>query len=129
MAERPKVLIVDDEALMGLLYQRHIEKAGYSFASAKSAEEGLELIARDKPALIVLDVILPATDGLAALRTLKSSAATKDIPVIVVTAATLKEHYATLKEAIASGASTFLTKPLGPDKLVAEIKKLAPIAE
>jgi CheY-like chemotaxis protein len=127
MTERPKILIVDDEALMGLLYQKHIENAGYAFASAKSAEEGLELVAKEKPALIVLDVILPTTDGLAALRRLKGTPATKDIPVIVITTASLNEHYATLKEAIASGAATFLTKPFGPDKLVAEIKRLVPV--
>lgn len=127
MTKRPKVLIVDDEALMGLLYQKHIENAGYSFANAKSAEEGLALVTKEKPALIVLDVILPTTDGLAALRTLKGSPATKDIPVIVITSATVNEHYATLKEATACGAATFLTKPFGPDKLVAEIKRLVPL--
>src|SRR5438309_509473 len=77
MTERPKVLIVDDEALMGLLYQKHIENAGYSFANAKSAEEGLALVAKEKPAIIVLDVLLPSTDGLAALRALKGRPETK----------------------------------------------------
>jgi len=128
MSAPPKVLIVDDEALMGLIYQKHLEKAGYQLLTAGTAEQGLAMIQNDKPALIILDVILPAIDGLAALRKLKADEQTKTIPVIIITAATSQEHYATLREAMTCGAAAFLTKPFGPDKLVSEIKRLALIA-
>ena len=128
MSAPPKVLIVDDEALMGLIYQKHLEKAGYQLLTAGTAEQGLAMIQNEKPALIILDVILPAIDGLAALRKLKADEQTKAIPVIIITAATSQEHYATLREAMTCGAAAFLTKPFGPDKLVSEIKRLAPTA-
>src|SRR5207253_513836 len=101
-----------------------LEKAGYQLLTAGTAEQGLAMIQNDKPALIILDVILPAIDGLAALRKLKADEQTKTIPVIIITAATSQEHYATLREAMTCGAAAFLTKPFGPDKLVSEIKRL-----
>jgi len=80
---KPKVLIVDDEVLMRLLYQHHIEKAGYQLLTASSAEEGLTITRQEKPALVVMDVLLNGPDGLAALRAMKADNTTQDIPVIV----------------------------------------------
>jgi CheY-like chemotaxis protein len=112
---------------MHLLYKSYIEKAGYQLLAAKSAEEGLALTRSEKPALIVMDIILTGMDGLAALRELKADEATKSIPVIIVTAAISQQHHATRQESMAAGAALLLTKPVGPGQLVAEIMKLAPI--
>jgi CheY-like chemotaxis protein len=126
---RPKVLIVDDEVLMRLLYKNAVEKAGYELLTASTAEEGLAIAQSEKPAVIVLDIMMPGKDGLAALRELKAREETKWIPVIVFTASTSEAHHETRQEATASGASAFVTKPIGPDQLVAEIKWQAPIPE
>ena len=124
-----KVLIVDDEPLMHMLYKGHLEKAGYELISAKSGEEGLTMARSALPAVIVMDIMLIGMDGLAALRELKNDATTKDIPVIIITAAISQEHHATRQESIASGAALFLTKPIGPAQLVAEVQRLAPLPE
>src|SRR2546421_6609084 len=116
----PKVLIVDDEALMHLLYKGHIEKAGYQFLSAKSGEEALSMARSEKPSVIVMDVIMTGIDGIAAMRELKADAATASIPVIVMTAATSQQHHATRQESLNAGAALFMTKPIGPGQLVAE---------
>ena len=125
----PKVLFVDDEALMHMLYKGHIEKAGYQLLSASSAEEGLVIAKTERPAVVIMDVILTGMTGLAALRELKLDDATKTIPVIVITAAISQQHHATRQEAIASGAASFLTKPIGPAQLVTEIQRLAPLPD
>ena len=123
-AARPKVLVVDDEPLIGLLYHRHIEKAGFHLITASTAQKGLSIAQNEAPALIIVDVILPQVDGLSLVRQLKAADSTKNIPTIVFTAATLQEHFATSREASLSGATLFLTKPISPDHLVAEIKRL-----
>ena len=123
---QPKILIVDDEALIRMLYQKHIERAGYELLTAKSAEEGLAIVRAQKPAVVILDVIMAGADGLAALRELKSNEETKTIPVIIFTATISKAYDETRREAASAGAATFLTKPLSPDRLVAEIARLVP---
>lgn len=123
-AARPKVLVVDDEPLIGLLYHRHIEKAGFHLLTASTAQDGLLMAQREAPALIIVDVILPQVDGLSLVRQLKAAESTKNIPTIVFTAVLLQEHFATAREASLSGATVFLTKPISPDRLVSEMKRL-----
>ncbi len=119
----PKVLIVDDEPLIHLLYSRPIRNAGYEPLCAKTAAEGLDLARAEKPVVIIMDVMLPGTTGLSALRELKVDAEMKQIPVIVITAA-VDRYVETSQEAAAAGAALFLTKPISPPQFVNEIKRL-----
>jgi CheY-like chemotaxis protein len=121
-----KVLVVDDDLLMHRLFQHHLEKAGYQMISATNGREALDIAAREVPDLIVLDVMMPEIDGLAALRALKKGDATKDIPVIIITA---NIHYLTRKESESCGANIFLTKPFSPTQLLNEIRRVIPIPE
>ena len=123
----PKILLVDDEGLMLALYKAHLERAGYQLATAKSGEEGVELAARDKPDLIVMDVIMQGMTGLAALRALKTNDATKAIPVIILTAAVSQQYEAARRESTSGGAARFLTKPISPLQLLTEIQKIVPL--
>jgi CheY-like chemotaxis protein len=119
-----QVLVVDDDPLMHRLFQHHLERAGYQMLSATNGREALEIAARDLPGLIVMDVMMPEVDGLAALRELKKSDATKAIPVIVITA---NSHFMMRKESEISGAAICLTKPFSPTQLVNEIRRLHPV--
>jgi|SRR5215831_301577 len=123
----PKILLVDDEGLMLLLYKAHIERAGYQLATATSGEEGVEFAARERPDLIVMDVIMQGMTGLAALKELKTNESTKAIPVIIVTAAVSKQYEIARRESAAAGAAGFLSKPVSPPKLLAEIQKIVPL--
>jgi len=125
----PKILLVDDEGLMLALYKAHIERAGYQLATAKSGEEGLEAAVREMPDLIVMDVIMTGMSGLAALRALKTNDITKSIPVIIMTAAVSQQHAAARRESELGGAVRFLTKPISPPQLLAEIRKVVPIEQ
>lgn len=118
-----QILVVDDDQLMHRLFQHHLERAGYQMLSAMNGREAIEIASREHPGLIVMDVMLPEVDGLAALRELKKAEATKDIPVIVITA---NGHFMARKESENSGAAIFLTKPFSPTQLLNEIRRLCP---
>lgn len=116
-----QILLVDDDVLMHRLLQHHFEKAGYQMVSANNGREALDMAAKQPPQLIVMDVMMPDVDGLAALRELKKSDATKSIPVIVITA---NSHHLAKKESESCGAAMFLTKPFSPTQLLNEIRRL-----
>lgn len=118
-----QILVVDDDQLMHRLFQHHLERAGYQMVSAMNGREALEMAARQPPHLIVMDIMMPEVDGLAALRELKKSDATKSVPVIMITA---NGHHLTRKESETCGAAIFLTKPFSPTQLLNEIRRLVP---
>jgi len=121
MAQR--ILVVDDDPLMHWVTQRYLERAGFEMLSAKSGKEALDLANREQPELIILDVRMDEMDGLAVLRQLKESDATRNIPVIMVTVTS--DHLTKLKSESA-GAARFMTKPFQPAQLLAEIRSLVP---
>jgi len=118
-----QILVVDDDQLMHRLFQHHLEKAGYQMLSAVNGREALEIASRENPGLIVMDIMMPEVDGLAALRELKKAEETKTIPVIVITA---NSHHLARKESETCGAALFLTKPFSPTQLLNEIRRLVP---
>ena len=120
----PKILFVDDDALMHRLYLPHLQRAGYQVLSAHTGAEAIEIAAHEVPHLIVMDIMMPQLDGLSTIREIKRLPATMDIPVIVVTA---NPHYhLSQQESQWAGASLFLTKPFGPAMLLDTIKRLLP---
>lgn len=118
-----QILVVDDDQLMHMLFEHHLEGAGYRMLSAMNGQQALEMAPREQPALIVMDVMMPDVDGLAVLRELKSKDATKAIPVIIITS---NRHSMMQKESELAGAAIFLTKPFSPTQLLNEIRRLAP---
>ena len=118
-----KVLVVDDDPIMHRVLKHYLESNGYEMLSASNAGEGLKLTRQELPRVIVLDVRLPDMSGLAALREIKETDATRSIPVIVVT---VNADRATQLESEVSGADAFLAKPFRPGELLERIKILAP---
>jgi CheY-like chemotaxis protein len=118
-----KVLVVDDDPLMHRLFLHHLERAGFDVVSAMNGREGLDVATKEKPDVIVMDIMMPDIDGLAALKELKKWDATKKIPVIMITA---NSHHISRQESEDSGAALFLTKPFRPTQLLNEIKRLMP---
>jgi len=122
-----KVLVADDEAYMVRLLEMTFKKGGFEVICCRDGNEALAAAITTQPQLIVLDVIIPGLDGLGALRQLKENPATKNIPVVVLSA---KGHALTKVEAELAGAAMFLTKPFSPNQLLGEVKKIlaSPVA-
>ena len=118
-----KILVVDDDPIMHRVLQQYLERHGYRMINAGDGRQALEVAKNELPQLIVLDVRMPEMGGLAALRQLRETEATKAIPVIVVT---VNADRLTLMESQFSGASAFLAKPFRPSELLAEIHRLMP---
>ena len=120
-----KILIVDDDPIVHMLYKKHLEREGFELLMARDGGEAVTVAQETKPDLIVMDIMMPELNGFAAMRKLKESEVTRDVPVIVMTANV--EHYATVgKEAQVEGAVGVLTKPLSPAKLVSEVRRILP---
>jgi CheY-like chemotaxis protein len=119
-----KILIVDDEQLMHVLYRRPLQQAGYELLTASSGQEALEVVSREAPQLIIMDIMMPGMDGLSTIRALRASEAGQKIPVIVATA-NLERYTTAIRESQNSGAVSFLSKPLSPARLVEEVKRFA----
>jgi two-component system nitrogen regulation response regulator GlnG len=105
------ILIIDDEEAVCWALERALVREGYQVAVTASAEEGLELAARQRPDAIILDVRLPGMDGLTALGRLRQL--TQDAPVIVVTAF---GNLNTAVKAVEGGAFDYLAKPFNLDQ-------------
>jgi len=79
-----KILIVEDEEIMYNLLKRRLEREGYEVSIAKNGEEGLELMSRETPDLILLDIIMPKLGGLEVMEKMNEDKSLKSIPVIVI---------------------------------------------
>ena len=86
----PKILVVDDQPLNVQLLKRKLEREGLTVVAAYNGLEALELVAKDKPDLILLDVMMPDMDGIEVCQRLQSNEETRPIPVIFITARTSK---------------------------------------
>jgi CheY-like chemotaxis protein len=116
-----KVLIVDDEPHMVRVAEFSLAKGGFELFVGHNGRQALDLAARLKPDLIVMDVLMPEMDGLTALRHLKQDPGTASIPVIMISA---RGHVMTRQDAEGSGAAIFLTKPFSPTVLLQEARRL-----
>lgn len=117
-----KVLIVDDDAFLSGIYATKLELEGFEVVSARDGEEGLKTAMKEKPALILLDVLMPKLDGFEVLKRLKADAETKSIPVIMLTNLGQKED---IEKGIQDGAADYLIKAhFVPAEAVEKIKKV-----
>jgi DNA-binding response OmpR family regulator len=110
-----RVLVIDDEPDVLMLCRVNLELAGHEVLQASSGEAGLELALRERPNVVVLDVMLPRMDGISVLATLANDEQTRDTPVILLTA---KTQLADRKAGWSAGCTEYLTKPFSPVDLV-----------
>ena len=111
------VVIEDDVSFLDLL-RVHLASAGHEVRAAEDAALGLRAVITEAPDLILLDLTVPYLDGFEMIKALRNDPATKEIPVVVLTARADDETFA---EARRLGASQFLTKPVTRDALIRAI--------
>lgn len=117
MAER--ILIVDDDPDALTLIGLTLERRGYSVVKASGGAEALELIQKERPDLVLLDLMMPHMDGYEVCRRLKSDAQFADIPVVMLTA---KAQVTSQVEGYRVGADDYITKPVHPVDLASHIE-------
>jgi CheY-like chemotaxis protein len=111
-------LIVEDDPATRALEEAVLEADGFAVLTARNGEEGIRLACERFPAVILLDLALPTASGFDVLKTLKSSPATRNIPVVLISA------YAMLVENCATrGASACVQKPFDIDDLVSQVRR------
>jgi len=122
MADRlkAKILVIDDETAILNALQIFLEQEGYKVEAVSSYQGYLDgLSKKELPDLIILDILLMEEDGRAVAKLLKAKAATKHIPIIMISA-----HPTANKTALRSGADAFLAKPFEVDVLIETIERL-----
>ena len=116
---KQKILAVDDEEDILELLRFNLVKEGFAVVCAASGEEALKAALSQRPDLILLDLLLPAMDGLEVARRLKSNPSTQEIPVIMVTA---KGEEADIVAGLEGGAEDYITKPFSRKVLIARVR-------
>jgi len=116
-----KILIVDDSPLQQKLATIYLSKEEYTIITAGSGREAVELAAREKPDLIILDVEMPEMDGIEALRHLKSDPETSSIDVLMCSSVKKEE---VIREALQIGAKGYLNKPHGFKNFNTNVKNI-----
>ena len=116
-----KILVVDDEIYIVHILDFSLGMEGYEVLTALDGEQALEKARAEHPDLIVLDIMMPKLDGYETCKMLKADPATKDIPVILLSA---KGRNVDQKIGFEVGADDYITKPFSPRKLVERINAL-----
>lgn len=126
MAEKKRILVVDDEPDFCSIVQANLEKEGFEVELAYDGIEGLEKVKTNPPDAIVLDVMMPEKDGYAVCKELKNDDKYKDIPILMLTAvashvtSTRYSHY----DGMSMEADDYLAKPASAEQITESIKWL-----
>ena len=117
-----KILIVDDEEDMIFILKNFLSKKGYSIREVKSGEECSEVLKKDKPDLIIMDIMMPGIDGWETTRTIKTDERTKNIPVSMLSVkADTEDVRRSFEYAL---ADHHLSKPIVFDDLLSTVESL-----
>ena len=116
MSDNKKIVVIDDEQSVREVVQAYLEKDGYHVFVAENGSDGLALAERMKPALIVLDLMLPDVSGEEICSEIRSRS---DVPILMLTAKASEEERVA---GLVSGADDYLVKPFSPRELVARVR-------
>jgi two-component system phosphate regulon response regulator PhoB len=114
-----KILIVEDERDIADLVGFNLERAGYDVLKAHDGITGAEVAIRERPDLVILDLMLPGKDGYGVFKELRRDSRSRDIPVIMLTARAQTEDRI---QGLEAGADDYLTKPFSPKELMLRVQ-------
>jgi len=117
----PKILLVEDNEMNRDMLGRRLARRGYEVVAALDGNQGIAMAQAEVPALILMDMSLPGLNGWDATRQLKALPATRDIPIIALTAHAMSDDRA---KALAAGCDDFDTKPIDLARLLEKIEAL-----
>lgn len=116
---RRKIVVIEDEPDIRELIDYNLKREGFAVAAAASGDEGIKLVVREAPDLVLLDLLLPGQDGIEVCRRLKTDPVTQTIPIIMVSA---KDDESDVVLGLGVGADDYITKPFRPKELIARVK-------
>ena len=120
MDKMPNILVVDDVAVNVTLISCMFKKLPYNLFTAYSGEEALKILAENNIDLVLLDIMMPEMTGYEVLQRIRANEATKDIPVVMLSALNLHKD---VEKAYELGANDFISKPVVMPKLIEAVKK------
>ena len=118
MSDKPRILVADDDRLVQSAFSDLLEYSGYAVISAWDGEEAFTVAQAERPDLILLDVMMPVRNGIQAAQDLKANPATRDIPIIMITA------LSGTPAAQLTRADVYLQKPVRPGDLLEHVRRL-----
>jgi CheY-like chemotaxis protein len=119
--KRRRILVADDEIYILHILEFSLNLEGYEVICATSGPDALAKIAKERPDLVVLDVLMPQMDGHEVCRRLKADERTRDIPIIFLSA---RDTQTDLDIGLRLGAEAYITKPFSPQRLIDTIQNL-----
>ncbi|MFA5360035.1 MAG: response regulator [Patescibacteria group bacterium] len=123
--DKKKILVVEDDPMISSMYKTKFEVDGFEVFTADNGATGLELVKKEKPDIVMLDIILPQLDGFSVLEQIKQDKITKNIPVIMLTNLSTDEDKAKGEK---MGALDYLVKAsLTPGQISEKIKQILKI--
>ncbi|MEI7497839.1 MAG: response regulator [Candidatus Falkowbacteria bacterium] len=119
--DKKKILVVEDDPVLGVMYKTKLEAEGYEIVLAVNGADGLTMAQQNSFDIVLLDVILPQLDGFSVLAELKTNEVTKNVPVIMLTNLSTTEDK---EKGLAMGAADYLVKAeYTPEQLSEAINK------
>jgi len=120
--KKTKILLIEDDTFLVEMYTTKFELEGFEIVSAEDGKKGLDMVKKEKPDIILLDILMPKMDGFAVLDALKADIKMADIPVIMLTNLGQKDD---VKKGFEKGAVGYLIKAhFMPSEVVDKIKKI-----
>ena len=116
-----KILVCDDDPNIRNIIDFGLQAEGFQVLAAADGAEALELARREAPDLVILDVMMPGSDGVEVCAALKQDEATRHLPVLLLTARTGKQDR---DRGLAAGADDYITKPFSPGRLVEKVQSV-----
>ncbi|MFN8233663.1 MAG: response regulator [Actinomycetota bacterium] len=118
--ERPaRILVIDDDPDVRTLCRLNLGWAGHEVLEAEGGRQALEMVAADAPDALVLDIMMPVVDGLEVLRRVRNDPATRELPVVVISARVGIEDQ---MRGLETGADAYVTKPFNPETLTSMVE-------
>ncbi len=116
-----KVLIVDDDMTLRELYEERMKAEGFTIISASDGEEAIEKTTKEKPDVILLDIMMPKINGIDVMKMLREKDETKDIPIIILTA--LIQEIDKIKDMMKPTDGYLVKSEIMPKDVVDKVKK------
>lgn len=121
-ATKGKILIVEDDRYISKMYQLKLSLEGYEVQVAENGREGVDKVKEFMPSIVLLDILMPELDGFEVLKIIKGDAATKDIPVLIMSNLGQEDH---VEKGMKLGAIGYIVKSqYTPSKVVEKIKSV-----